>query len=94
MINNEPFMRSVNRGLRVEIFKSHVGHPELLRETLQITVAIGDANRADVIPFRKEQFQDHEAIFAQTLGVGLHLHPLRNHRDAGGQKLGGAGNFD
>ena len=47
-----------------------------------------------MISLRKQQFENHQAIFAQSLGVRLDLHAFGNLGDARGQQLVGAGHFD
>src|SRR6185437_5668167 len=50
-------------------------------------MAIGYANRADVITLRKQQFENHPAVFAQPLRIGGHLHPFINRGHTRGEQL-------
>ena len=58
-------------------------------QVLQLAVAVGHADRADVVALGEEQLDDHPPVFAQPLGVGLDLHALGDLRGAGRQQLGG-----
>jgi biotin carboxyl carrier protein len=75
--------------LRAEIpeRESHMIHPLLHSQGLQFAMAVGNANRADVVPFGKEQLQDHLPIILQPGRVGLNRHPLGDLQSAGGLKL-------
>ena len=57
--------------LGIEICKSDMRHPLLLSKALELTMPVGNTDRADMIPLRKKQFENHESIFAQSLGVRL-----------------------
>ena len=61
--------------------------PRLLRQHLQLAVAVRDADRADVIALGEEQFEDHPAVVLQALGVGRDLHAFFHARDASRQQL-------
>jgi hypothetical protein len=48
----------------------------LLRVALQLTMAVRNADRADMVPLGEQQLQDHRSVFAQSLCVSLNLHAL------------------
>ena len=57
-------------------------------------MAVGDADRADVVALGEQQLQDHLAIFLQAFAVGLDLHALADLGGAGGQQLPGSLHLD
>jgi hypothetical protein len=64
----------------VEIVVAHMVHADLGGFPLQLAVAVHHADRAHVVAFGKEQFQDHLAIFDQPLAVGVDHHAFLHRR--------------
>src|SRR5208282_5791348 len=62
VVEGEPFVRGVNAELGVAIRKANMGQALLLAEGLQFAVAVGDANRADMVALGEEQFQNRAAM--------------------------------
>ena len=49
------------------IVEAHVIHADARRQVLQLAVAVGDADRADVVALGEQQLDDHPAVVAQPL---------------------------
>ena len=56
-------------------------------------MAVGDADRADMVALGEEQLEGHPPVFAQPLAVGLDVHPSLTLVVQAGQELGDAGHF-
>ena len=94
VVNHKPVVGSVHGGLRIAIGIVNVGYVQLLRHGLQLTVAVGNADRANVIALRKQQFDNALAVALQTFGVGSDLHAFLHLGHAGGQQPVGTRYFD
>ena len=57
-------------------------------------MAVRDAYGADVVPLGEKQLENHAAIFAQALAIGLDVHAFGDLGRAGGQQLRDAGYLD
>jgi hypothetical protein len=64
-----------------------VGDALLLAEGLEFAVAIGYANRADMIALGKEQFENGFAMFLEPIGCGRDLHAFFDGGHASGLEL-------
>ena len=75
------------------IFVADVVHALAVGQRLQFAMAVGHADRADVVPLGEQQLQRHPAVLAQPFAVGLDVHAFGDLGGAGGQQLGNAGDF-
>src|SRR5579871_5016865 len=57
-------------------------------------MAVGDADRADVIALGEEQLQDQAPVVGEALGIDGHLHAFFDARDARREKARRAFDFD
>src|SRR6185437_2293813 len=87
VVGGEAFVRGVHRKRRIAIGQPHVREPLVLRQRLQLAVAVGYAHGADVVALGEQQFEDHPAVLLQALGIGGHLHALVNGGHAGRKQL-------
>ena len=78
----------------IEVIVADVVHADGDRQVLQLAVAVGHADRADVVALGEQQFDDHSAVFAEPLGIGADDHLLGDVCDAGGQQLVAAPHLD
>ena len=58
-------------------------HAVLLGKRLQFAMTVSHANRANVVSFREQQFQNHQAVLAQSPCVRLDFHSFYYLRNAG-----------
>ena len=94
VVDDEAVVRTIHLHLRVAIREVHVRDLQTLRQGLQFAVAVGDADRADVVALGEEQLQNRAPIAVQALRVGRDLHALGDAGHAGGQQLVGALDLD
>ena len=87
-------MRGIDGELGVAIGQAHVSEALLLGESLELAMAVGDADRAYMIALGEEQFEDVAAILLKAFGVGEDVHAFKDGSDAGREQLAGAGDFD
>ena len=87
VIHDEPVVRGIDGDVRVLVGEADMRYAMSGREVLQVAMAIGHADRADVIPLGEEQFQRHPPVLLQAFAGGLDFHALGHFRGAGGQEL-------
>ena len=66
----------------------------VLRQVLQLAVAVGHADRADVVALGEQQLDDHPPILASRSESVGHLHALGDAGDAGRQQPARAADLD
>ena len=76
MVDPELGMARIDRQGGEAVGEGHVIHPEFRREVLELTVPVGNAERADVVPFSEQKFEDRPAEGGQPVGVGDHVEAL------------------
>ena len=77
------------------IGNAHMVHAQPLRQRLQLTMPVGDTNRADVIAFGKQQFeQSCGDIVSSRSELRGHFHAFFHSGHARGQQLVDALDFD
>lgn len=84
VIDAESLVRDIDGAVREQVVVAHMVHANRDGEVLEFAVTVGDAYRADVVAFCKQQFDDHAAVGAQAFGVGGNVHAFSNAGDAGG----------
>ena len=62
MVDDETVVRRVDLFLGIAVGEVHVGNAQPLGQHLHLAVAVGDADRADVIALGEEQLQNHAAV--------------------------------
>ena len=87
VIDDKPFVRSVNVQFGIAIGQPDVGQTQLLAKRLQFAMAVGDADRADMVAFGEEQLEDGTAVLLEALGVRAHLHAFLHSGHAGRQQF-------
>ncbi len=87
VVGGEALVRGIHGQRGVAIGQADMGQALLLRKGLQFAVAVGDADRADVVALGEEQFENGAAMLFEPLGVGGDLHALVDGGHAGGQEL-------
>ena len=68
VVDGEALVRGIHGQRGIAIGQADVGQALLLRQRLQFAVAVGDADRADVIALGEEQLENHAAMLLQPLG--------------------------
>jgi hypothetical protein len=76
VVGDEPTIGGIDLKLGIEVRNAYVRQAKLLCESLQLAVPVGDADRTNVIPFRKEQLEDREAVLLQPRRVSSDFHPF------------------
>ena len=94
VVDGEALVRGVDRQFGIAIGQADVGQPLVLRQGLQLAVAVGHADRADVVALGEQQLEDGAAMLLQPLGVGADFHALGDGGDAGRQQLVAALDLD
>ena len=62
VVQNEAGMRDIHRQPRVVVGEADVGEAERLRQRLQFAMAVGDADRADMVALDEQQLQRHQPV--------------------------------
>lgn len=83
VVTSEALMRGVNGECGIAIGETDVSEAELLRESLEFAVAVGNADGADVISLGEEEFEYGAAMPGDSLGSGGDFHAFFNAGDAG-----------
>ena len=65
MIEHPARVGSIDPQARKVVAHGDVRHAEGLRHRLQLAMAIGDADRTDVIALDEQQFERHPAVMGQ-----------------------------
>ena len=86
-------MRTIHRQQRVQGRKGEVVDPEFHCQVLQFAVAVGHADRAHVVAFGQQQFDDLAAVPVEPRRAGAHLHAFPDGGNAGGQQFAVAGHL-
>lgn len=94
MIHSEQSMRVIHLPARKIVLKPDMVDTVQVRQSLQLAMAIGDTDGANVIALGEQQLQDHSPIITEPFRVGFDLHPFADPRRAGGKELRCAGKFD
>ena len=93
VVHAEQPVRAVHAPFREAVIVAHVVHALAVGEGLEFAMAVGHADRADVVALGEQQFQRHAAVFAQPFAVGLDVHAFGDFGRAGRQQFGDAGDF-
>jgi hypothetical protein len=64
VIHHKHIVRSIYDSVRIKIREPDMHHSLIRGEALQVTVVIRDTDRANMISFGEQQFQNHQTIFA------------------------------
>jgi hypothetical protein len=78
VIDAKTFMRQIDHSRRVLVGQVDVVQANLNRRRLQLAMVIRNADRTNVVPFRKQQFDHHSPIFAKPLRIRSHNHSFGN----------------
>jgi hypothetical protein len=94
MVDGEALIRGVHLEIGIAVRQAYVRQALLLGQRLQFAMAVGDADRADVVALGEEQLENRVPVLSQALGVGAYLHALLYGGDAGRHQLVAALDFD
>ena len=67
MIDRKTVVRGIHLQVWIAIAKVHVRNAKLLGEGLQLAVPVRDADRADVVALREQQFENVAAVALEPL---------------------------
>jgi hypothetical protein len=87
VVNGEAIVGQIHAAIGEAVGKAGVVHAHGDRHILQLAVAVGHTDGADVVAFGKNQFHRHAAVFRQSGALGLNHHAFGGLRHAGGQQL-------
>ena len=68
--------------------RDFVDQTDLIGEILQFAVIVGNADRTDVIPFRRKKRNDHSPVFVQFFVRCVNNHSFFHFCRAGGKEFG------
>ena len=77
VIDGEALMRCVDRQFGIAVRQAHMRQALLLRQGLQLAMAVRDTDRADMVALGKEQFENRAAMLLEPLGLRGALPCLR-----------------
>jgi hypothetical protein len=78
----ESFVAEIHLTIRVQVIEVYMVHTGGDGQILKFTVAVGDADRTDVVAFSEDKLKDRTPVVAEPLRIGPDHHVLNDSRHA------------